>query len=196
MITPRVVSVALTIAILVVTAGCKGKSPTAPPGGSGSGTPPSQFPELRVSYAGFVGLSFTASDVTPCPTAACSIAAPVQTVRQAGTYSYQVSPGTYRLDGTLNGRPAPLTPPATNVSAALAFSFTWQVISTTTLLGIDRNSLRLNGNPVSPTDEGGTVTGCGRYLESFNPSQVIQWSYTFTVVQYSQSSGTLPNICV
>ncbi len=176
------------ITLLAVTVACS-DSPSGPGGPGGS----ADLPDLRVNYAGFVGLSFTTSDPTPCPTSACAISAPAQVERQPGVYSYQVSPGAYRLDGTLTGRPAPLTPPATNVGAALAFTFGWEIVPTYPLLGIEATSLRMNGNPVSPTDEGGTVTGCGRFLESFAPSQVIQWTYTFTIVQYSVVP---PNICV
>jgi hypothetical protein len=192
----RTTTVCLPAALILVALGCGDGSgnPGAPGGGGGSsGSGGGTMPQLRVSYAGFVGQSFTASDPTPCPTATCAIAAPTQIPRQEGLFSYRVSPGTYRLDLTLNGRPAPLTPPATNVSAALAFSFSWEVVSTLTFLGIERASLRVNGNPVGPNDPGSTGVGCGRYLESFNPSQVIQLSYTFTIVQYGATNR--PDIC-
>jgi hypothetical protein len=117
----------------------------------------------------------------------------MQIVRQPGSYSYRVSPGTYRIDGTIVGRPAPLGPPATGVSASLSFLFGWEVVSTLTLLGIEGDSLRLNGNPVNQNDAGGTGVGCGRFMESFAASQVIQWTFTFTIQQYTVRP---PNICV
>jgi hypothetical protein len=179
---------AICVVIAIGLGACGDSSDNDNPAGP-SGT----LPQLIVNYVGFVGQSFSTSDPTPCPTSACAIAAPTQIPRQPGSFSYRVSPGTYRIDGTLVGRPAPLTPPATNVSASLSFLFGWEIVSTLTLLGIDQNSLRMNGNPVSPNDAGGTGVGCGRFLESFTPSQVIQWSFTFTIQQYTVRPA---NICV
>ena len=180
-------------AALGATFACGGKGPAGPSSGGGGGGGGTTRPQLIVNYGGFVGQSFTASDPTPCPTAACSIAAPAQTVRTPTAYSYSVSAGMYRIDGTLNGRPAPLTPPATNVSAALAVSFGWQIVSSFPLLGIERATFRVNGNLVSPNDPGSTGPGCGRYMESFTPSQVIPWSFTFTILEYT---FVRPDICV
>jgi hypothetical protein len=78
---------------------------TAPSGGS-SGTQ-----QLRVTYAGFVGQSFSAPAPTLCRTAACAVT-PTKTAVTEGTYTYPVSDGsTYVIQGTLVGRAAPLGPP-------------------------------------------------------------------------------------
>ena len=170
---------------------CGGGNPGGPSGSGNNNNNTGQLPQLLVSYAGFVGSSLTTSDPTPCPTPACTIAAPTQIARSEGVFSHRVSAGSYRIDGTLTGRPGPLTGPAFNVSAYIAMGLNWQVVSSLTLLGIDRNSVRVNGNPIDPNVAG---PSCGRFFESFTPSQVIQWTYTFTVVQYPITNR--PDICI
>jgi hypothetical protein len=162
------------------TIGCGKDSGTNPSGNSGAG------PRLRVTYAGFVGQSFTASPPTLCPTAACSVT-PAQTVTSEGTYNYTVADGsTYVLEGTLVGRPAPLGPPAANVGSALSFSLGWEPAPVARLFGIQRSSVRLFLNGVEvPSQNIFNGPGCGHYLETLiTPSVTTRWSFIFTVISY------------
>ncbi len=185
------VAAAMAAACGMLACGGTPNSPGTNNNNNNNNNPNTQLPQLRVTYAGFIGTSLPTSDPVRCASAECNMAAPAQVARPEGTYSYRVSAGTYRIDGILTGRPGPLTGPNFNVSAYIAVSLGWEIVSSLTLLGVERESVRFNGNPVSPDFAG---PACGRFFESFTASQVITFTYTFNIVQYPITARP-PNLC-
>jgi len=152
--------------------------------------------QLRVTYGGFVGQSFSASAPTLCPTPACAVT-PAQTMLTEGSYTYSVSEGsTYVIHGTLVGRPAPLGPPATNVSNALSFGLTWTIPPNIPIFGIRKESVRLFLNSVEvPNGSIFNGPGCGRYMEALvTPGVTTRWSFIFSVISYLSNPPT--DLCV
>jgi hypothetical protein len=178
----RIVVGTLVACAVIAASACGNNSDTGPgPSGPSGGTQ-----QLRVTYAGFVGQSFSASAPTLCPTAACAVT-PTQTVLTEGSYTYPVSAGsTYVIHGTLVGRPAPLGPPATNVSNALSFGLTWTIPPNVPVLGIRKESVRLFLNSVErPNGAIFNGPGCGHYMEALvTPSVTTRWSFIFSVISY------------